>query len=130
MRIGDSVLATFRQALPTRGRGEKANFTDTRRQGMIDSHRYPLGFYWVVFVDPNGEVRQMNHESEIHGDPRTVATGVQTLFEVHKQAVLHFRAGGSVAWRNGVKVRDGKPPMDPADALAELAEIGQEEVIL
>ncbi|MBU6149809.1 MAG: hypothetical protein KGR25_00055 [Chloroflexi bacterium] len=97
---------------------------------MIDSHRYPLGFYWVVFVDPDGEVRQMNHESEIHGDPRDVKTTVQTLIEIHRQAVLHFRAGNSVTWSNDQPVRGGKRPVSPSDALDELAAIGQEEVIL
>lgn len=126
MRIGDSVLGTYRRTNLAR---TVAVFTDERCTGWIDSHRYPLGFYWVRFVTAEGEVRQMNHETEIHGDPRQVMPKLRVLANVRANAKTHMRAGGEVQWENGMDYRTPRP-VTPAEALDELAEIGQEEVIL
>lgn len=126
MKIGDSVLGTYRRTNLARA---VAVFTDERCTGWIDSHRYPLGFYWVRFVTPEGDVRQMNHETEINGDPRSVMPKLRVLANVRANAKCHLRAGWGVQWSNGMDYRTARP-VTPADALAELAEIGQEEVIL
>lgn len=120
MRIGDSVLGTYRYFY---GDGGAMKFVDIRKQGVIDSPRLPLGFYWVVFAVPEGDaVRQMNHESEIGGDSRVVLARHQTQAEVLLCAIRHARAGGVVRFANG------KPPVRKAgDAMVE---VGKEEVIL
>lgn len=120
MRIGDSVLGTYRYFY-----GERADtkFVDIRKHGVIDSTRLPLGFYWVVFPVPEGDaVRQMNHESEIGGDSRVVLARHQTQAEVLLCAIRHAQAGGVVRFANG------KPPVRKAGD--SMAVVGKEEVIL
>lgn len=126
MKIGDSVLGTYRR---TNLRRAVALFTDERCTASVDSHRMPLGFYWLRFVTPEGDVRQMNHESEIGGDTRQVMPRLWVLANVRANAKHHMQAGGGVRWANGMDYRTARP-ISPADALDELAEIGQEEVIL
>lgn len=122
MRIGDSVLGTYRYFT---GSGNVLNATDIRRQGKIDSLRMPLGYYWVRFKTEDGEIRQMNHEAELNGDPRSICGAVVVRAEVIMEAVRHFRAGYTVTYSNGQN-----PKPTPKAALDELAAIGQEEVIL
>lgn len=128
MRIGESVLGTYGYFS---GEGAGLNRTDIRQTGMIDSPRMPLGFYWVKFDSPEGNVRQMNHESEIGGDPRQVVPAIKVRLAIFTAGVEHFRAGGHVAWSNGERVKaiQSDAPVRE-EALQELADIGQEEVIL
>lgn len=120
MRIGDSVLGTYRYFY-----GERADtkFVDIRKQGVIDSPRLPLGFYWVVFAVPEGDaVRQMNHESEIGGDPRDVMPKLRVLMNVRAAAIAHFRSNGGCQWRNGDDYRQPNPSPIAAAELSEAEE--------
>jgi hypothetical protein len=123
VKIGDSVLGTYRR---TNGSSDGAFFVDERATGFIASRRMPLGFYWLNFVTPHGEVLQMNHESEIGGDPRDVMPKLRVLMNVRAAAKAHIGNGGGVQWYNG---DDYRQP-NPAKALQELSDIGQDDVIL
>jgi hypothetical protein len=103
VKTGDSVLGTYRYAVGSA-------FIDTRMQGTIDSRRLPLGYYWLVFASPEGQVRQMNHESEIRCDPRKVESLLHVLACVRLEAANHFRAGGAFLDRHGRTYRVGRSP--------------------
>lgn len=124
MQIGDSVLGTYRYFY---GEGTTIQFVDIRRTGVIDSPRMPLGYYWMVFALPDGGVvRQMNHETEIGGEPRKVQGLLGVLASVRKEARIHLQAGWPILLPSGEKPT---APATPA-VLDALADIGQEEVIL
>jgi hypothetical protein len=103
MKIGDNVLGTYRYAAGSA-------FIDTRMQGTIDSRRLPLGYYWLVFASPEGQVRQMNHESEIRCDPRKVESLLHVLACVRLEAANHFRSGRSLLDRHNKPYRAGRVP--------------------
>lgn len=137
MKIGSQVLGTYRSCY-----NGSSKMADVRAYGVVDSKRLPLGFYWLVFSEPNGTVRQMNHESEIGGDQNRVTAPSQVYSAVFNAAATHFRNGGRVTLCNGLKPRaytyvadavkalNVEQPITPNEALDELARIEQTEVIL